>query len=673
MVENLGELNYTALRPFVPPPMLAALMPSSPDVAPPCPRRAAASTTDSATSPASPTPRPSPSASEHIPVSSPANAESASAVFAASAMPAAVVSVPASPLEHTDIYADTVRRCALGVGGPGRTSSSSPSSLAPTNMLSVLRHREQFSAAPRASRLAPNPEALCANLSMRRVPSWMRLAHHYQSRVFGAQFAHNGDTLAVATQDQRIRLYEVRASSISADDTDSTHVPDDSPCVGQRIFDTREVCPAVGECLEDECHPCPPSCVPSSEFGPAGWRCFKDVHARNVGWSVVDTDFSHDDRFLIYSTWSPKLQLIGCAASCEVHEAIDLQAQAKRFCVFSVKFSPDDRLVLAGSSDRHIYLYDLEHGARVAAAPAHCADINAVAWVDECGALFATGSDDCVVKLWDRRCMSSSRPMPVGCLVGHSQGITSLCSRGDGHHLLTNSKDQAAKLWDVRRMCQPKDANPREPSDAWDYRWARFKPKETGRSGPEAVAARAALASGRATPAAAAAAEAEDSAAAARAAACSLLNALLPSSASANALDNLSPAAPASSSPSPCLAPAAAASSSSSVSSSPPATAWPPASCRSGGKDLSLMTYTGHCVLETLIRAYFSPLESTGQRYIYSGSQTGVIHIWDALTGEVVRKLHGHYGTVRDVAWHPKEPILISSSWDQSLARWECP
>ena len=31
------------------------------------------------------------------------------------------------------------------------------------------------------------------------------------------------------------------------------------------------------------------------------------------------------------------------------------------------------------------------------------------------------------------------------------------------------------------------------------------------------------------------------------------------------------------------------------------------------------MTYRGHSVLRTLIRCHFSPRESTGQNYIYSG------------------------------------------------------
>jgi len=39
------------------------------------------------------------------------------------------------------------------------------------------------------------------------------------------------------------------------------------------------------------------------------------------------------------------------------------------------------------------------------------------------------------------------------------------------------------------------------------------------------------------------------------------------------------------------------------------------------------MTYRGHAVLRTLIRCHFSPAETTGGQYIYSGSADGKIHV----------------------------------------------
>ncbi|KAJ9696341.1 hypothetical protein PVL29_008523 [Vitis rotundifolia] len=50
--------------------------------------------------------------------------------------------------------------------------------------------------------------------------------------------------------------------------------------------------------------------------------------------------------------------------------------------------------------------------------------------------------------------------------------------------------------------------------------------------------------------------------------------------------------------------------------------------------DQSLSTYKGHSVLRTLIRCYFSPSYSTGQKYIYSGSSDSCIYIYDLVCHE---------------------------------------
>lgn len=109
------------------------------------------------------------------------------------------------------------------------------------------------------------------------------------------------------------------------------------------------------------------------------------------------------------------------------------------------------------------------------------------------------------------------------------------------------------------------------------------------------------------------------------------------------------------------------------------------------------MTYRGHAVFQTLIRCHFSPAETTGGAYLYSGSadakvyvrnhsyipwtwanpdNTRISQIW-SLDGTLVQVLdrrrslpisfdpsapevderplrrgHESHGTVRDVSWH---------------------
>jgi len=50
-----------------------------------------------------------------------------------------------------------------------------------------------------------------------------------------------------------------------------------------------------------------------------------------------------------------------------------------------------------------------------------------------------TGSDDSMVKIWDRRALGTSRE--VGAFVGHCEGITHVASKGDGVYMASNGKD----------------------------------------------------------------------------------------------------------------------------------------------------------------------------------------------------------------------------------------
>lgn len=64
--------------------------------------------------------------------------------------------------------------------------------------------------------------------------------------------------------------------------------------------------------------------------------------------------------------------------------------------------------------------------------------------------ILVSGSDDGYVKIWDRRSLSSSTPS--GVLAGATEGITYTAPKGDGRYIVVNSKDQAARLYDIRKM-----------------------------------------------------------------------------------------------------------------------------------------------------------------------------------------------------------------------------
>jgi len=47
----------------------------------------------------------------------------------------------------------------------------------------------------------------------------------------------------------------------------------------------------------------------------------------------------------------------------------------------------------------------------------------------------------------------------AGVFLGHTEGLTYVDSKGDGRYVLSNGKDQTAKLWDLRKMMRKDKAD----------------------------------------------------------------------------------------------------------------------------------------------------------------------------------------------------------------------
>ena len=308
---------------------------------------------------------------------------------------------------------------------------------------------------------------------------------------------------------------------------------------------------------------------------------FKSIEARDVDWAIIDVDFSHNQRFVVYSGWSNCIQLVnvpparssgGAEDGWELHEALDLRPGFGRSCMFSVRFNPTDTELLAGLNRGVLIVHDIERRVNVLkAAVAHGDDINTVCYLDAgegggAGNVMLTGSDDHLIKVWDRRTQSC-----IGGWIAHTDGLTSVVSCCDGQYVLSNSKDQTMKLHDVRRMNKCSELAHHTPThQPLDYRYRRRRHQPRSR---------------------------------------------LPD-------------------------------------------------------DHSLVTYTGHTVMQTLIRCGVSP-PSVNRRYVYSGSSDGSIHLWDAATGEGAAVLEGHQAMVREVHWSPRGDCVMSASWDETVKRWQ--
>lgn len=251
---------------------------------------------------------------------------------------------------------------------------------------------------------------------------------------------------------------------------------------------------------------------------------------------------------MVYSSIDPYVRLVDLDTMKRKQEMIDLSGANERrqggyggrsISIMSLKLSGDGKEVLGGTKGAHLLVYDLIANRMVQKVDnCHSDEINSVCFANrQHSNILFSGSDDGMVKVWDRRALNSNRP--AGIFVGHSEGITNIASKGDGVYLASNGKDQLLKVWDIRQsISYDKFQHMQLPRQdpGFDYRYgSRY----------------------------------------------------------------------------------------SNLNKQPKHFA-----------DKSVFTFKGHAVYSTLIRCQFSPLETTGQRYVYTGSSDGNLHIYDLVTGD---------------------------------------
>lgn len=144
----------------------------------------------------------------------------------------------------------------------------------------------------------------------------------------------------------------------------------------------------------------------------------------------------------------------------------------------SIKFSGDSREILGGSKSGSILIYDMmQNRVTTTVERAHDDEINSVCWANrETSNLLYTGSDDCFVKVWDRRALGTSS-RPAGVFIGHQEGVTNVASKGDGLYLASNGKDQLLKVWDIRKMVDYntfRNCAPLRSAPGFDYRMREY-------------------------------------------------------------------------------------------------------------------------------------------------------------------------------------------------------
>ncbi|KAL8413634.1 hypothetical protein RB594_005048 [Gaeumannomyces avenae] len=230
---------------------------------------------------------------------------------------------------------------------------------------------------------------------------------------------------------------------------------------------------------------------------PYDWRYYKTAIFPFGQWTLSDASLSPDNRWLAITSLLPHV----CLAPTDPNDTgdpyvLDLsetggtgrqagpfhRTHGHHFGIFSVRYSGDGRELVAGTNDKSIIVYDIESRRVLHRVEGHDDDVNAVCFADKSSPhILYSGSDDCTIKVWDRRSMGDGRA--AGAFVGHVNGLTYVDSKGDGRYILSNGKDHCVKLWDLRAVMSSADLDRLDPTQhtrhrAIDYRWESFSEED---------------------------------------------------------------------------------------------------------------------------------------------------------------------------------------------------
>ena len=197
---------------------------------------------------------------------------------------------------------------------------------------------------------------------------------------------------------------------------------------------------------------------------PFNWVLKQRILARDVSWTVTDMDVCENEQYLIYSTINPTVQLVDLDTLSKKSESIRFSDRGEDGWyggsgIMSIKFSGDTREIVAGTKSAEVLVYDLiSNRVSTRVTNTHDDEINSVCFANRMQSnIIFTGSDDSLIKIWDRRALGNNRE--AGAFVGHCEGVTHVASKGDGFYMASNGKDQLLKVWDLRKAVTPERLN----------------------------------------------------------------------------------------------------------------------------------------------------------------------------------------------------------------------
>ncbi|MBO0792395.1 MAG: NACHT domain-containing protein, partial [Ktedonobacteraceae bacterium] len=167
--------------------------------------------------------------------------------------------------------------------------------------------------------------------------------------------------------------------------------------------------------------------------------------------SFLDTTFTNTFGNIYSVAFSPKGNVfaLGTATGAIwIYQAdgdtLTLTCHGHTDGVWSLSISQDERLLVSGSDDQTVRVWDLASGACLRTITTHSNRVRATA-LNHHNTLLASGSDDQTIHIWD---LASGACLHT--LTGHSGRVRALAFNPDDTLLASGSTDNTICLWDMR-------------------------------------------------------------------------------------------------------------------------------------------------------------------------------------------------------------------------------
>jgi WD40 repeat protein/serine/threonine protein kinase len=116
--------------------------------------------------------------------------------------------------------------------------------------------------------------------------------------------------------------------------------------------------------------------------------------------------------------------------------------------VRSLAFSPKGQLLVSGSDDNSVRLWDVASGAPLKALRGHSRAVRSAEFSID-GSRVLSGSEDQSVRVWDVGDYQEVRVLHATVLSGHDDAVLAARFSRDGQQIVTASRDRTASLWDA--------------------------------------------------------------------------------------------------------------------------------------------------------------------------------------------------------------------------------